>query len=218
MRGWRAAALLAAIGLLLTCSVAGAARIEYILLASDTLHTHCADSCTSKGGDGGNQTKPYIDTGSYARMWVNFIATTNPDTLAALADTGMVLLVSVREVIPQYALGGGADTAAAWSDTTVVDFPVALSIASADADTVAYNTIAPAYGTPGSNEWRVVLNPAVTSAEVGDGVLRRWTARLELVNVMTGLPYRGKWTSIKWRMTSGPAIANLRVILGGETW
>jgi hypothetical protein len=71
--------------------------------------------------------------------------------------------------------------------------------ASADADTVAYNTIAPAYGTPGSNEWRVVLNPAVTSAEVGDGVLRRWTARLELVNVMTGLPYRGKWTSIKWR-------------------
>mgnify|MGYP007068359559 CR=1 FL=1 len=195
-----------AVMLLCGCAASAGAGPVYRQLKADTLYKYCSDSSS------------VLRVDNLGVMTLEFVATPTPDTLGALADTLIELLVSAREHLPADIITSTATstTAATASDSTVIAWiPRYGWTAGSQTDTMTVNNVSPAASAMGSNEIRVWIRPATKNV---NGVLQRRTATLDLVNVSTGLPFSAKWASFKWRLASGPAIANLRVILKSEVW
>ncbi len=213
----------AALGLLTLwgCPSALAEGISYTLLKADTMSTHTADSCSYTTASG--LVRKYVETGKYQHMWIDFCVVAP----AAVADTALSLALAVREILPQYTISGAADTAAAWSDSTVIWWMPNFGVGNATTnpanttDTLSVGNNIPANTTHGSNEIRVTL-PVRQLTDPATGYRNR-TARVDLWNSRTGAPYRAKWTSFRWRLlnASEGVVQNpprVRVVLGGVTW
>jgi hypothetical protein len=201
------AALAVMVGMLVVAGVASAREPVYTLVKADTLTKHCADSSS------------VYDVSAYDVMSLEFVVTPGklPSGVVQAADTLVELLVSAREHLPARMLSTtAAATYATASDSTLVEWlPRYGWIAGSQTDTISVNNVSPAATAAGSHEIRVWVRPATKNV---NGVLQRRVTTLDLINTSTGMPFSAKWASFKWRLASGPSVANVRVVLKGKTF
>jgi hypothetical protein len=188
-----------------------------------------------------------VNVSTASRLWLDFTIPPGPPYAGYAedgTDTLIVLYVQVRERLSSaagtdstYAIRLAAQgdvpdadsanvayrlhqnswiTAAAWSDTTVIPWNPRFNLISSTtaADSVIVGAVAPTLTTPGSSEF--IVNIPIASVAAFGSVVR--SVRVDLINVLTGAPFRAQFADFKWRMVRGPACIKLRVVLGRETW
>jgi hypothetical protein len=219
MKKWLCVALgLAALSLWIGSADAG---VAYQKLKSGRLLRSTVDSSA------------VVNVSGYDRMWLDFILTR---PAGGTADSMMVLMLSVKEILPLYltassdtltgAVRAPADTSNWLLPSVVTDSTTAYwmpmagmppTVASgAQPDTLGYNYLDRGALTPGSHEIRVRLAGPVS----GQSHISR--VRVELVNNF-GVPFHALFAQFKWRFVGGTTatthtVGNLRVVLGGEAW
>lgn len=210
-------AALACLALVGAVSVARADTVS-TLVKADTLFMNSADSSA------------VIDVSNAARLWLDFIIPPGPACAGCVdagADTLVKLFVEVREVLnassgtDDSSVLGNQRIAATVSDTTIIRWNPRFNLTgTTTADSVVVNPTTPTIDTPSSSEFVVYIPPVTTKY----GSNSR-SARVDLINVNTGAPFRSQFAQFKWRLVKGnaaiannPAAIKLRVVLGMETF
>jgi hypothetical protein len=241
MRKGMLRAALALLVLGLWVGVASAAKITYTPLKSDTLWLYAADSSAVFPVENADlmwvtiiAPKLRLGDGGLQDTVVHHAATAyNGDSTATMrrldstyAMTTIRLAIQAREVMPRaaaldtsalYTMGGpNNNVPAAYSDTTLIPWPVTAVAGTAGTDSAAYNRRAPANTAAGSTEIEVTI-PA-NSGLWSD----QRSVRVYLVNTKTGMPFQAKFASFRWRLIAGPDPAKwpgrFRVVLGMKSW
>jgi hypothetical protein len=112
-------------------------------------------------------------------------------------------------------------TPAAYSDTTIVVWNPRYNLTNATTgDSVKVGSNVPTIDAPSSSEYIVDIQP--NTVKYGNS---QRTARVDLINVNTGAPFRAQFVSVRWRLVKGvgvlannPSVVKVRVVLGRETW